>query len=114
MNKIPKFEEAYQNTMVFCKNFEDTITKIPGMFDELKKEKKLKLSNVEMTSSNFILGVGHVKCGCPGIVNMIFSNGDWICPSCNGYISEKSAKKIMKKDYDKMAKMFLNLVIASK
>ena len=118
--KTPTFEEAYKNTMECARGFETAMSAL-SMMDpmlqaecEIKKGKRLKLDSVKMTSSNFILGVGHEKCGCPGIVSMIFRNGDWVCPSCNGWISEKSAKRIMKKDYDKMANMFSNLSIVIK
>jgi hypothetical protein len=110
-NKPSDFEESYKNTMEFSKQFS---LLIPLMGDDLQKKQHLNIENVLMTSSNFILGVGHKKCGCPGIVNMIFNNGDWVCPSCSGWVSEKEAKNIMKKEYADMINTFSKLTLGVK
>ena len=111
MNKMPDFDEAYESTMQFCKQFNALI---PLMGDDLQKKEHIDIKNVLMVSSNFILGVGHKKCGCPGIVSMIFNDGSWVCPSCLGWVSEKEAKAIMKKDYSKMISNFSRLRLTTK
>lgn len=104
--KILSFEEAYNNAMQFCDSFGMLTKLMPQVSSELDKKDKLNAEEIIETSCNFVLGVGHKKCGCPGFVAMIFHDNCWVCPRCNGWMSKNEAKKVMKKDYNKIPDMF--------
>ena len=103
--KIPTLEEALKSSKEFGEMFQGLMN-FGGMAltggEEIKADHHIDLNQITGTARNFILGVAHKQCGCPGIATMIFWKQMFVCGGCNGFITEEEALPFQKEAYDGM------------
>ena len=97
--KIPTFEESLNST-----NELDAIFSM--LSGNMPKNKHLPLNEITPMAANFILSVGHKQCGCPGVVDMIPSGKNYICPNCHGWIAKEEVQHLLREAYEKMVEIF--------